>query len=71
MKGGENFQFFLIIVPAQKRTPLTIKDREKLIEESLEPGFDRKKLFWRIQFSKLFDLVNKRGLLFIIRGIET
>ena len=39
VKGGENFQFFFIIVPTQKRTPLTIKDREKLIEESLEPGF--------------------------------
>ena len=63
MKGGENFQFFcLIMAPAQKHTHLTIKDKEKLIEESLEPGFDRKKLFWRIQFSKLFDLVNKRGL---------
>ena len=33
----------LIMVPAQKHTCLTIKDKEKLIEESLEPGFDRKK----------------------------
>ena len=54
MKGGENFQFFcLIMAPAQKHTHLTIKDKEKLIEESLE---------LIIQFSKLFDLVNKRGL---------
>ena len=42
------------MAPAQKLTCLTIiKDKEKLIEESLE---------MMIQFSKLFDLVNKRGM---------